>query len=152
MQIEILRGFHSEILAVSQAYHSNANYTSVYKSQFQSLPHFMFYPNYIAGRCNKLLPAQHESKSFHQYLQRRFLRFSFALIYSLMEAVDQNLGKGLRRHQVVIWVSPNSSKWIKYPVCFQLAPFFPFSASDSCFWGSLSPLSVPDRVKGPKLV
>ena len=34
MQIEILRGFHSEILAVSQAYYSNANYTSLYKSWF----------------------------------------------------------------------------------------------------------------------
>lgn len=49
------------------------------------------------------------AKSSHQYLQRKFLIFSLAMIYNLMEAVDQNLGRALKRHQVAIWVSPNSS-------------------------------------------
>lgn len=75
---------------------------------------------------------------FCQYLQRR-LKFSFALISHLTEALGYSLGERPRGPQATVWMSPKS-EWIKYPVCFQLA--FSFLPHAIAFRGPQNPWRV----------
>lgn len=100
-------------------------------------PTLYFYPNCVSGRWNKLLYVQYESKSFPPIFTEKIFKDFLLPRHSFWRLQTKILGEGLERHHVAIWVSPNLSEWVKYPVCSNQPPFLPYQPQIVAFGNSL---------------